>query len=123
MEFDKNLPVYWQITEIVKMRIIRQEYAMGCFIPTVRVLADEFKVTSNTLQKACFELVRDGWLLAIRGLGYKVTTDKRMLNKLCTDFIERRFVKLHEEMKKMNISDIDLCKRFDKFIKRDELEK
>lgn len=105
------------------MRIIRQEYPMGCFVPTVRALAYEFNVTSNTLQRAYVELVRDGWLLAIRGLGYKVTNDKRMLNKLCSEFIERRFVNFHEEMKKMNISDIDLCKRFDKFIKRDELEK
>jgi response regulator of citrate/malate metabolism len=27
--FDKNLPVYWQIIEIVKMRIIRQDYLPG----------------------------------------------------------------------------------------------
>jgi DNA-binding transcriptional regulator YhcF (GntR family) len=123
MEFDKNLPVYWQIIEIVKMRIIRQEYLPGSMVPTVRALAEEFCVTSNTLQRAYVELVREGYLISMRGLGYKVTDEKRKLNKLKESALEERYDKLHQDALKMGISDLDLLKGFDKFLNRDELEK
>lgn len=123
MEFDKNLPVYWQIIEIVKLRIIRQVYPPGSMVPTVRALADEFCVTNNTLQRAYVELVREGYLISMRGLGYKVTDEKRKLNKLRDNALEERFEKLHEDVKKMGISDVELCKLFDKYMNREELEK
>jgi GntR family transcriptional regulator len=123
MEFDKNLPVYWQIIEIVKIRILREEYLPGHMVPTVRILADEFGVTSNTMQRAYVELVRDGLLISMRGMGYKVTEEKRLLNKFRRDFINERFTKLHHDMKGINISDVELCHLFDEFINRKEIEK
>jgi GntR family transcriptional regulator len=123
MEFDKNLPVYWQIIQIVKLRIIRQEYLPGTMAPTVRALAEEFCVTSNTLQRAYVELVRENILSSIRGLGYRITEDKKNLKKLRENALEERFLKIHEDVKKMGISDIDLCKLFDNFMNRKELEK
>jgi GntR family transcriptional regulator len=113
MEFDKNLPVYWQIIEIIKLRIIRQVYLPGTMAPTVRALAEEFCVTSNTLQRAYLELVREGILSSIRGLGYRITEHA----------LEDRFEKLHEDVKRMGISDLEFCKLFDQFINREELEK
>ena len=123
MEFEKNLPVYWQIIEIIKMRIIRKEYLPGSMAPSVRTIANEFCVTSNTLQRAYVELVREGYLTSIRGVGFKVTDDKRKLNKLRENAIEERLEKLHEDCKKMGISDLELCKLFDKYMSRDEIEK
>lgn len=123
MEFDKNLPVYWQIIEIVKLRIIRQEYPPGTMVPTVRVLADEFCVTSNTLQRAYVELVREGYLISMRGLGYKVTDEKRKLNKLRENSLKERFEKLHQDAINMGISDFDLCNLFNEYINQTRFDK
>jgi GntR family transcriptional regulator len=116
MEFDRNLPVYRQIIELIKMRIIRQEYPSGTMVPTIRSLAEEFCVTNNTLQRAYVELVREGYLIPLRGLGYKVTDEKRKLTKLRETSLKERFEKLHQDAIKMGISDFDLCRLFDEHI-------
>ena len=121
MEFDRNLPVYWQIIEIVKLRIIRKEYLPGSMVPSVRALAEEFCVTGNTLQRSYLELVREGFLIPVRGIGFKVTDDKRKLNKLRDNALNERLEKLHDDCKKMGISDQDLCNIFDQYMNRAEL--
>jgi len=123
MEFDKNLPVYWQIIEIVKLRIIRKEYLPGSMVPSVRTLAEECCVTGNTLQRAYLELVREGILVPVRGIGFKVTEDKRKLTKLREHAIVERLEKLHLDCIKMGISDLELCSIFDQYMNRDELTK
>lgn len=118
MEFDKNLPLYWQIIETVRMRIISKEYSPGMMIPSVRALGKEFGVTGNTIQRAYYELVRDGLVIPVRGLGYKVTDDKRKLNKLREQALESRLKKFHEDCQYMGITNQELSDRLNQFINR-----
>jgi len=72
-------------------------------VPSVRTLALELSVTTNTVQRSYTELVRDGILVPVRGLGYKVTTEKRKLTKLRNNSIDEKVDKLLKDMKKMGI--------------------
>ena len=123
MEYDKLLPVYLQIVEIVKFRIIRQEYMPRDMLPSIKDFAKEFDVSYTTFQRVYAELVRQGYITIRRGSGYQVIDEKKKIIKLGETALKERFQKLHMDAKKMGISDIECCQLFDKYLKRDEIEK
>ena len=69
MEFDKNVPIYIQIMDEIKHRIIAGTLKAGDKVPSVRDLADELKVNPNTIVRAYQELERDGLTETRRGMG------------------------------------------------------
>ena len=52
VNFDNNIPIYLQLVEIMKNKIITGEFKPGERIPSVRELALMMKVNPNTMQKA-----------------------------------------------------------------------
>lgn len=59
-QYDSNIPIYLQIMEKIKRRIVSGEWKAGERIPAVRELAIAFGVNPNTMQRALSELERDG---------------------------------------------------------------
>jgi GntR family transcriptional regulator len=110
MEFDRSLPIYKQIIEIMKQRMINQELKPGDMAPSVRVLAIEMIVTTNTIQRVYQELVRADLLIPYKGIGYQVTEDEEKINQLRKSFLEEKINKIFQEMKQMKIKKSDLLK-------------
>lgn len=94
--FDTNTPIYIQIMNIIKKRIITGEILRGDKVPSVRELALELKTNPNTIQRTFQELEREGIVETKRGLGRYVTSEeavimtikKEMANDLLNTFIE-----------------------------------
>lgn len=94
--FDTNTPIYIQIMNIIKKRIISGEIIVGDKVPSVRELALELKTNPNTIQRTFQELEREGIVETKRGLGRYVTSEeaiimnikKEMANDLLQTFIE-----------------------------------
>ena len=61
-QFDSGAPIYTQIMNKIKLRILSGQWAAGERIPAVRELAVEFGVNPNTMQRSLSELERDGLL-------------------------------------------------------------
>ena len=57
--FDGGRPLYTQLVEQLKAKIVSGEYPPGQRIPPVRELAAEAGVNPNTLQRAFSELERE----------------------------------------------------------------
>ena len=55
-EFNNNTPIYVQLVEQLKMRIVSGYLKVGERLPSVRELALQTKVNPNTVQKALTEL-------------------------------------------------------------------
>ena len=51
-DFDPDKPLYLQIVENIKLKIINGEYPPGARLASVRELAAEAAVNPNTMQKA-----------------------------------------------------------------------
>jgi DNA-binding LacI/PurR family transcriptional regulator len=66
-------PLYLQITEILKSRIVRGDWSEGDAIPTRRALAAELSTTHATIDKAINELIREGLVSATVGSGTYVS--------------------------------------------------
>ena len=117
MEFDRSLPIYKQIIEIMKQRMINQELKPGDMAPSVRVLAIEMIVTTNTIQRVYQELVRADLLIPYKGIGYQVTEDEEKINQLRKTFLEDKVNKIFLEMKQMKIKKADLLKLIEPYLK------
>lgn len=74
-EFVDHLPIYAQLVEQLKRRIVTGDYPPGSKLPSVRELASEAAVNPNTVQRAFAELERSGLIYTQRATGKFVTDD------------------------------------------------
>ncbi|MDR3157388.1 MAG: GntR family transcriptional regulator [Lactobacillales bacterium] len=82
MEFDLERPIYQQIMDWIKMRIISGELILGQKVEAVREMALELQTNPNTVQRALGDLEREGILFSKRGLGRFVSEDKSKILEL-----------------------------------------
>lgn len=88
--FDNSIPIYTQIIQEMKRKIIRQEYQPGEKLPSVRDLAKEANVNPNTMQKALTELETSGLIGTERTTGKFVTGDEALIRSLREDYLKER---------------------------------
>lgn len=93
-EFNDNKPIYIQIVDILKIKIISGELEAGAKLKSVRDLALDFEVNPNTMQRALSELERENLMYSQRTSGRFVTDD--------IDTI----VHLREEMARIEIAEL-----------------
>lgn len=86
---DSPLPIYYQLKEMMKKKIVSGEWPPGSAIPSERELSDRYEISRMTVRQAVTELVREGDLIRHRGKGTFVAEEKieRALNQV-TGFTE-----------------------------------
>lgn len=72
----KERPLYLQIKQIIRERILHGEYALGSNIPSEPLLEQEFGVSKITVRGAIQELVQEGFLEKGSGRGTRVIRNK-----------------------------------------------
>ncbi len=95
MKFQSNTPIYLQVVEDIRHKIIRGELSSGDKLPSSRELALQYEINPNTAARVYGELERLGISYTKRGIGTFITDDveaiekgKEMaLEKLITQFI------------------------------------
>lgn len=117
-EFDSGRPIYQQLAEIIRMRIIKGEYPKGSRLPAVRELALEAGVNPNTMQKALIALEESGIVYSQRTAGRFVTDDELFLKQLTYQFARLQVQSFVHQMKELGYQPEELID----FI-RSEMEK
>lgn len=79
---DDTRPIYLQLEDIIKSKIIAGIYKPGQKLPSVRELAAEAAVNPNTMQKALAELERSGLVYTQRTSGRYITEDTAIMQNL-----------------------------------------
>lgn len=102
--FSNDRPVYIQIMDEIKLRIVSGRYKPGERIPSVRDLAEEARVNPNTMQKALAEIERDGYIISLRTSGKYVTDNTALINELKISRAENLVEGFAREITKMGIS-------------------
>lgn len=82
MEFNSSAPIYIQIMDYIKKKIVIGEISSGEKLFSVRELAFDLKVNPNTVQRSYQELEREGLVYTQRGMGTYVTEEKNMIEEL-----------------------------------------
>ena len=73
--FRGDTPIYLQLVEQLRMKIVSGEYPPGGKLPAVRELAAEAGANPNTVQRAFADLEREGLIYTQRTSGRFVTED------------------------------------------------
>lgn len=77
---NSGVPIYQQIAESFRADILAGKYAQGDYLPSIRGLAKELKISVITTMKAYEQLAEEGLVTAVRGKGYYVNAqDSDML--------------------------------------------
>ena len=80
MDLDDSRPIWIQLVDDFRMRIVTGIWPAGTRIPSVRDLATQSGVNPNTVQRALAELDRSGLTVAERTAGRFVTADAAVLD-------------------------------------------
>jgi len=73
MSGNRKAPIYVQLAETIRGRILRNEYRTGELISSAKDIEKEFEVSAITVRKAMNILVQEGYLNSRQGIGTKVT--------------------------------------------------
>ena len=104
MKFSDNLPIYIQIIEYIKRKIITLELKGGDKLPSVRELSQELKVNPNTVQRSYQELERENLVFTQRGMGTFVTEEIENINELKRNMASSIVKTFIQEMKSLGFN-------------------
>lgn len=96
-QFDSSRPIYAQLVERLKARILVGTYQPGGHLDSVRDLAAAAGVNPNTMQRALAQLETEGLVRTERTSGRFVTEDTDLIEQLrasaarniAADFLEK----------------------------------
>lgn len=115
--FDDKLPIYAQIAQHIKLKIVSQDIKSGEQLPTVRDYAQEAGVNPNTMQRAFSELERDGLVYSKRTSGRFVTEDKLLITKLRKEVASQELDQFVTKMSQMGFSKEEIIPTLENYIK------
>ena len=81
-QFDSSRPIYAQLVERLKARILAGTYPPGGHLASVRDLAAAAGVNPNTMQRALAQLEMEGLVRTERTSGRFVTEDTDLIEQL-----------------------------------------
>ena len=98
--FNSDRPIWIQLHEQLRQRIVTGVYPRGERLPAVRELAADAEVNPNTMQRALAQLELDGLAVANRTVGRTVTDNEEVLK---TERMKMAQEKILEYLKSMEI--------------------
>lgn len=120
-DLDNDRPIYLQLMERIQQDIVSGVYKAGDKLPSVRELAIDAAVNPNTMQKALFELERDGLVHSRRTSGRFITEDETMLKNLRDELASRHIQDFMEKMKQLGFQEKETLEKLQDTIKRGTL--
>jgi DNA-binding transcriptional regulator YhcF (GntR family) len=109
-EFTNDRPIYLQLIEQIKLRVINGTYKPGDKVPSVREIAMEAGVNPNTVQRAFLELERSGILSTQRTLGRFVTDKETDIQNNRDDMAKEQVEIFVGKMKELGLSGEDVIR-------------
>lgn len=104
MEFKTNIPIYLQVIEDIKQKIIAGTLPLGSKLPSSRELAIEYQINPNTAARIYSEMESMGLSYTRRGIGTFVTEDVRVIDDLKNEKIEELIRGFDEQLTGMGFS-------------------
>ena len=101
---DNNKPVYIQLVEQLKSKIISGEIKPGQKIDSVRSLAEDAQVNPNTMQKALTELERHELVFTKRTSGRFVTDNEGKIKSMREEVANEEIKNLKTNLERLGFT-------------------
>ena len=114
MIFDKRSPVYEQIIEMHKQKIVSGAFQPGQEIPSRRELATQLKVNPNTVQRAYKEMEGLGLIYTDGNSLSKITESQSKIQILRQELLDEALQGFIETVRTIGLEDeavLDLIKK------------
>ena len=121
-KIDNNKPVYIQIVEQLKVKIISGEIELDSKLDSVRSLAAEAMVNPNTMQKALAELEREGFVYSKRTSGRFVTDNKELIEKERKNLVKDNVKKTLDTLINLGYTDDEILNLVEEILREDNNE-
>lgn len=106
---NSGVPIYQQIAEQFKTDILAGKYPQGEYLPSIRGLAKELKISVITTMKAYEQLEAEGLVTAVQGKGFYVNAqDSEMLKEQHLRKVEEHLLNAIEAAKIAGMSEKEL---------------
>ena len=77
-----GVPIYQQIADSFRTDILGGKYEQGAYLPSIRGLAKELKISALTVKKAYDNLEEEGFTVTVHGKGtYVAATNKNLMRE------------------------------------------
>lgn len=110
--FDNERPIYIQLVEQIRLKIISGEYKMNEKLPSVRDFASNAKANPNTVQRALVKLEEEGLIYTESTSGKFVTNDEKIINDIKNNIIKGKVSTLINDMESLGITKEEIIKYF-----------
>lgn len=107
---DNNKPIYMQLVDKLKSKIISGEIPPGSKLESVRNLAEDAEVNPNTMQKALVELERDELVYSKRTSGRFVTDNEEKIKIMREEAANKEIENLKLALKELGYSKEEIIK-------------
>lgn len=115
LEFKNNSPIYLQVIDDMKRRIVLGEIRLGEKMPSTRELALQYQINPNTAVRVYNEMESMGLVFTKRGLGTFVTEDVEKYNSIRRQMAESYVSYFMEGMSYIGYSKDEIIKCIEEF--------
>ena len=121
-KIDNNKPVYIQLVEQLKVKIISGEIELDSKLDSVRSLAADAMVNPNTMQKALAELEREGIVYSKRTSGRFVTDNKELIEKERKNLVKDNVKKTLDTLINLGYTNEEILNLVEEILREDNNE-
>lgn len=115
-------PIYQQIANQFRADILAGKFAQGEYLPSIRGLAKDLKISVITTMKAYEQLAEEGLITAVQGKGFYVNAqDSEMLKEQHLRKVEESLTAAIAAAKIAGMSNTELVDTLQTLLSMDEL--
>lgn len=117
-----GVPIYQQISDAFKAEILAGKFKDGEYLPSIRELAKDLKISVITTMKAYEQLQSEGLVTAVQGKGFYVNAqDSEMLKEQHLRKVEEALQLAIKSADIAGMSDRELLETLEMLLKMKEL--
>lgn len=105
IDYRSGTPIYKQIVEGLKEKILMGTLEADSKIPSIRALAGELRINPNTIKKAYLILEQEGYTYSIKGRGSFVKPLKEQQIEVQRLEIEKALSEIVDKAKRINLGE------------------
>ena len=108
---NSGVPIYKQISDAFRSDILAGKYKQGEYLPSIRELAKDLRISVITTMKAYEQLEMEGLVTASQGKGFYVNAqDSEMLREQHLRKVENSLIEAIDAARIAGMSDSELLK-------------
>jgi GntR family transcriptional regulator len=120
---NSGVPIYQQIADQFKTQILEGKFRQGEYLPSIRGLAKDLKISVITTMKAYELLAEEGLVTAVQGKGFYVNAqNSEMLQEQYMRKVEEALNQAIQVAGIAGLSDTELCEMLSTLLEMKDAE-